>query len=148
MRRRLLRRPPIPVEGNDFQVLSFLPQRRRAAGVLKQKRKKNLFFSAPLRLRGRQVFGFFPHVSLSRDRIKNLTLLLEKDAIVVPGLSAAPGAVPQDPTDEMFLPAALDAKADFIVSGDRHLLELGEYKGIPILTVQQFSERLEKRQSS
>ena len=42
--------------------------------------------------------------------------------------------------------AALDAKADFIVSGDRHLLDLGEYKGIPILTVQQFSERLEKQQ--
>ena len=48
----------------------------------------------------------------------------------------------------MFLSAALDAKADFIVSGDRHLLDLREYKGISILTVKQFSERLEKKQTS
>jgi len=83
-----------------------------------------------------------------RERIENLILLLENNTIIVPGLSAAPGAIPEDPTDEMFLSAALDAKADLIVSGDRHLLDLGEYQGIPVLTVQQFSERLDKQDPS
>jgi len=71
--------------------------------------------------------------------------LFEKDIIVVPGLSTVAGAIPKDPTDEMFLSAALDAKADLIVSSDRHLLDLGEYKGVPILTVRQFLELLEKQ---
>ena len=82
---------------------------------------------------------------LGRDPIARLILLLEKDTIVVPGLSTVAGAIPKDPTDEMFLSAALDAKADLIVSGDRHLLDLGEYKGVPILTVRQFLELLEKQ---
>ncbi len=82
---------------------------------------------------------------LSDDLIERLILLLEKDAIVVPGLSVVAGAIPKDPTDEMFLAAALDAKADLIVSGDRHLLDLGEYKQIPIFTVRQFLEFLKKQ---
>ena len=82
---------------------------------------------------------------LSSNQIERLILLLEKDAIVVPGLSAVAGAIPKDPTDEMFLAAALDAKADLIISGDRHLLDLGEYKDIPIFTVRQFLELLEKQ---
>ena len=82
---------------------------------------------------------------LTDDLIERLILLLEKDSIVVPGPSAVAGAIPKDPTDEMFLAAALDAKADLIVSGDRHLLDLGEYKQIPILTVRQFLEFLEKQ---
>ena len=82
---------------------------------------------------------------LTRDRIERLILLIEKDAILVPGLSDAAGVIPEDPTDEMFLSAALDAKADCIVSGDRHLLDLGEHRGIPILRTHQFLQRLEKQ---
>ncbi len=83
--------------------------------------------------------------SLGHDQIKKLIVLLEKDSLVVPGLSTVAGAIPKDPTDEMFLAAALDAKADLIVSGDRHLLDLGKYKDIPILNVQQFLGHLEKQ---
>lgn len=82
---------------------------------------------------------------LSRDRIERLILLLEKDGIVVPGLSGVARVIPEDPTDEMFLSAALDAQADLIISGDRHLLDLGEYKGIPVVTARQFLKLLEKQ---
>jgi predicted nucleic acid-binding protein len=44
----------------------------------------------------------------------------------------------------MVLACAIDAQADLIVSGDRHLLDLGAYESIPILTVRQFLERLQK----
>lgn len=81
---------------------------------------------------------------LSHGQIENLILLLEKEAIIVPGLSIVSGLIRKDPTDEMFIAAALDAKADLVVSGDRHLLELGEYRGIPISTVRHFLELLEK----
>ena len=82
---------------------------------------------------------------IGRKQIENLIRLLENDAIVVPGLSPVTGTIPEDPTDEMFLAAALDAKADIIVSGDRHLLDLDRYEGIPISTVRQFLELLKRR---
>ena len=43
--------------------------------------------------------------------------------------------VNDDPSDDIFLNTAYDGGADYIVSGDRHLLSLREFKGIKILTV-------------
>ncbi|MES1256432.1 MAG: putative toxin-antitoxin system toxin component, PIN family [Acidobacteriota bacterium] len=41
-------------------------------------------------------------------------------------------AVPGDPTDNRILECAVAAGADVIVSGDAHLLRLGEFRGIKI----------------
>lgn len=41
-----------------------------------------------------------------------------------------------DPDDDIIVRAACDGKADYIVSGDWHLLSLKEFKGIKILTVE------------
>ena len=43
-----------------------------------------------------------------------------------------------DPDDDVFLHCAAVAGAACVVSGDRHLLDLGGYAGIPILTVRNF----------
>jgi len=43
--------------------------------------------------------------------------------------------VTEDSDDDMILRTAYDAKADYIVSGDKHLLALKEFQGIKILTV-------------
>lgn len=43
--------------------------------------------------------------------------------------------VKEDPTDDIILRTAYDGKADYIVSGDKHLLSLGEFRRIKILTV-------------
>jgi putative PIN family toxin of toxin-antitoxin system len=42
--------------------------------------------------------------------------------------------IESDPTDNRYLECALAAGAEIIVSGDRHLLELGEYQGLQILS--------------
>ena len=34
--------------------------------------------------------------------------------------------------------------ADYLVSGDRHLLALEEYRGIPIVTLRHFTELVEE----
>jgi predicted nucleic acid-binding protein len=44
----------------------------------------------------------------------------------------------------MFLSAAVIKKASIIVSGDKHLLYLKEYRGIAILTPRQFLEFLDQ----
>ena len=50
-------------------------------------------------------------------------------------------AIKDDPTDNIFLSLAIDGMADAIVSGDHHLLNLNEFRGIPILTVREFLGR-------
>ena len=47
-----------------------------------------------------------------------------------------------DPDDDRVLEAAIAGRADYIVSGDKHLLTLGAYEGIRILTVRQFLDLL------
>jgi putative PIN family toxin of toxin-antitoxin system len=42
--------------------------------------------------------------------------------------------IQQDPDDNRVLECAVECQADWIVSGDPHLLELGEYRGIQILS--------------
>jgi len=49
-------------------------------------------------------------------------------------------AVSDDPDDNRVLECAVAGKADFIVSGDRHLRRIGNYAGIAIVTVRQFLE--------
>ncbi len=83
---------------------------------------------------------------LTDDDITQLVTLLEQDALLVPGDTDTTGSVPDDPKDEMVLACALDGQADLIVSGDRHLLDLGEYQGIPILTAREFLERLTEQE--
>jgi len=43
-----------------------------------------------------------------------------------------------DPKDNKYLECAVDGWADIIVSGDKHLLGLKEYRGINILTPREF----------
>lgn len=47
-----------------------------------------------------------------------------------------------DPTDNKFLEAAIAGKVDYIVSGDRHLLELGSFREILIIKAMDFTELL------
>lgn len=50
-----------------------------------------------------------------------------------------------DPSDDKFLRCAFSARADFIVSGDQHLLKLKSFRGIPILRPAQFISRIMER---
>jgi hypothetical protein len=81
---------------------------------------------------------------LTDARIVRFVETLRKNTILVLGKSQVRGIIPSDPSDEMFLAAALDAKADIIVSGDKHLLNLANFRNIPILTPRQFIDRLEQ----
>ena len=48
-----------------------------------------------------------------------------------------------DTTDNKFIEAAIKGNTDYIVSGDKHLLQLKEYRSIPIITAREFLEILE-----
>jgi putative PIN family toxin of toxin-antitoxin system len=55
-------------------------------------------------------------------------------------------AVIGDPKDNKFLECAVEGKADYIISGDQHLLSLREYQGIEIVKTKEFLEKLEKEE--
>jgi len=55
----------------------------------------------------------------------------------------APRVVLNDPKDDPIIAAAVEAKADYLITGDRaHLLPIGEYQGIRIISPRAFLEIL------
>jgi putative PIN family toxin of toxin-antitoxin system len=52
--------------------------------------------------------------------------------------------VGEDPSDDRFLECAKTGAADYIVSGDEHLLSLGVFEGIPIVS-RRFIEMMNAR---
>lgn len=51
--------------------------------------------------------------------------------------------VEQDAADDIYIAAALDGLAEYIVTGDRHLLSLRGHEGIPIITPREFIAHLD-----
>jgi uncharacterized protein len=68
---------------------------------------------------------------------QNVTVFLDtlRNAARIVQVKSGFKAVKEDPDDDIIVRAAYDGKADYIVSGDRHMLALKEYKGIKILTI-------------
>lgn len=113
-------------------------------------------------------WGGYPRLIYDQIRERKLVMLLsnemEKEFIRVLGYSKfglAPKEIPPfirnlranaefvetrtkvsvivtDPTDNIFIECAVDGNADYIISGDRHLFDLGEYAGIQILKAKEF----------
>ena len=57
--------------------------------------------------------------------------------------TATPVRAVRDPKDNPILACALDGKANVVVTGDGHLLELGSYRNIQIVTPAVFLEMLD-----
>jgi len=55
-----------------------------------------------------------------------------------------PNVIDEDSDDNKILATALAGKADYIISGDTHLLTLKNYRGIEIVTPKRFCEIAEK----
>ena len=51
-------------------------------------------------------------------------------------------AVLDDPADDAVINTAYDGRADYVVSGDGHLLKMKEFKGIPIVTISRMRDVL------
>ena len=64
------------------------------------------------------------------DKIRQIALIMLGNLQV--------NAIENDPSDNMFLACALEGKADYIVSGDSHLLDLKSFQGIKIVPPDEF----------
>jgi putative PIN family toxin of toxin-antitoxin system len=84
----------------------------------------------------RLKFGLSPNdADLVRAQLHSSAVVVKPTVILE--------VIEDDPDDNRVLECALAGGANYIVSGDRHLLQLGSYEGIPILTVRHFMDAVE-----
>jgi putative PIN family toxin of toxin-antitoxin system len=62
-------------------------------------------------------------------------------ALTMPGALTL-AVIQEDPPDNRYLECAVEGDAAYLVSGDRHLLSLGTFQGIPIVSPRVFLEAL------
>jgi putative PIN family toxin of toxin-antitoxin system len=84
---------------------------------------------------------FSRRLSAARVSPKDLVLGYAALATVVRPSPIGP-AVEADPDDDEVLACAVAAGANAVISGDRHLLSLGEFRSIPVLTPARFLAEL------
>lgn len=80
----------------------------------------------------------------SEERLQGFIEDLAHLAIMTPGVVYLT-VISEDPPDDRYLECAIEGDADYIVSGDQHLLDLGEYQGIRILTPRAFLNILRRQ---
>jgi len=80
---------------------------------------------------------FRAYEELINTAILNIQKLSRKVAVAP---QAKVSGVCRDPKDDKYLECAIAAKADYIITGDKDLLDLKEYGGVKIVTVKWYLE--------
>lgn len=80
---------------------------------------------------------------LSENIIDDIALFLYEGTLLTEDVYKF-SPVKKDPSDNKFINCAVEGEADYIVSGDEHLLGLKHYKGIQIISAADFLRILEK----
>ncbi len=95
--------------------------------------KHELIFSSRLR---KEVRLILKNVRAKREFQKRIQSLFMNASRIRPTQKIF--TVKEDPEDNKFLECALEGKADYLITSDRHLLELGEFAQTKICKPTQF----------
>ncbi len=102
-----------------------------------------LLITSPLMIKEAKKVLNYPKIKrkycLDEAKIKQTVLNLLKYSILIENPPAL-DVIKKDPDDNKVLSTAIEGKADYIVSGDSHLLDLKAYKGVKIVTAKRFCE--------
>lgn len=100
-------------------------------------RKELTLICSPEILEELKAVSLRPKFGFSLEEIDEfISALIEISEIIEPEEQFK--IVVNDPDDNKFLDAAVAGKANFIVSGDKHLLALKEFKGVKIVSPAEF----------
>ena len=78
-------------------------------------------------------------IKLSDDMIKEWIDLIIRNSIIVEPIEKIT-IVKDDPKDNIFIETAVAGNVDYIISQDNHLLKLKEFRGIKIITPEEFNK--------
>jgi putative PIN family toxin of toxin-antitoxin system len=84
-----------------------------------------------------------PKFQLPQDVVETIGVYLLRKAVFVTPLERLK-VITANSADNRFLEAAIAGDAEVIVSGDKHLLDLGRFREVHIITLREFLDRLEK----
>lgn len=99
----------------------------------------------------REIIGEFKKVlgyKEIRDKIKDKNLEMKRSVEKIISISTVVKpkekfkVVKEDPDDNKIIECAFSGKVHYIISQDRHLLDLKEFKGIKIITPKEFLDKL------
>lgn len=82
-----------------------------------------------------------PKFGLKETQVYEIIRLF-RDTFTLVSFDRRLSVVTADPDDNRILEAALATKADVIVSGDAHLLDLVNWNGIPVLSADTFLKKI------
>jgi len=82
-----------------------------------------------------------PELKVKKDNIIRLISILILKAEIIK-VKTKLDIIERDPSDNKFLECALDGKVNYIIIGDKHLLELEEYKNIKIVNPKDFINKV------
>ncbi len=82
--------------------------------------------------------------SVTSSQVNKFISILVKKATMV-SVHSIPKVILEDPDDDVVLTTALIGKAEYVVTGDKHLLKIACYKKIQIVSVNQFIQIKAKR---
>ena len=101
-----------------------------------REKRLRLFTSTPLLLELTDILGRAKFARKLTAAQLSVDQLVERYALLATAVhpAAITPTILDDPDDDQVLACALAAKAEIIVSGDRHLLDLREHQGIRIVT--------------
>lgn len=84
----------------------------------------------------------YPRFGLTVDELHYLLYVEVLPHAEMTRVRPGPPVISEDPSDDMFLRCALTGRAGFIISGDRHLLNLKTHHRIKILSPAAFLSRV------
>ena len=80
--------------------------------------------------------------ALDDDSIAQALATLRQNARIFPGLYTDLRIIEDDPSDNIYLAAAMESGAEYLVTQDKHLLTLKYYQGTQIIDLHQFAQML------
>ena len=87
----------------------------------------------------------YPKFKLSSEEIKAVINEEILPYIDVVEITYHVKGISPDPGDDKFLSCAISGKVTYLVTGDKVLLSLEQYRGLRIIGVREFIERMEKK---
>jgi len=132
------------IDTGVFVSALIRPQGRTGAVLQALKDKRfTLIYSTDILVEIIDVLGrdnFRSKYHISPDGIAALIDLIRlRGELVIPSQKVT---VCRDPKDDIFLEAALEGEAEYIVSGDFDLLDMKSFENTPILRVAEFLARI------
>ena len=112
-----------PLSGKPAKLIDFLPLRHKRYQLLVSKKIFKEY---------EDVINRFDRISSSKRKML-LAKIRAHSNWIKPQKTFT--VIKEDPDDNKFLECAVAGKADFIVSGDKHLLKLKEFHDIKIITI-------------